>query len=194
MKSLSLVLIITGMVVAGFSLADLAFSAGAREAKPEKLEGVYLLNGHNVWSFLLDESGNSIPDGAHWDRIVLVDPMVDGDKIIIPNSPWYEGKEGRVHFFYRDQLWNTNDPVYGIQPGARSWSEEVGSKIWAPDSYDWEDLAKRTFLVGPEIDPNGSVRVYIGEEVLPVELLDKKSHFFYRGDLQLLNPEVLRWQ
>lgn len=161
----------------------------------KRLDGVYFLKGYNVHSFVdeADSSGSVTPrsDGCQWDEIYLVDPLVDGERVIIDNDLWYknEPEPKRIHYFFRDQVEKLKCPVFMVKKGTESYVAEgrLLEKV-KEDGMIWD----QTFLAGPKIDNNGLIRVHIDEiNLYRVGCRDGKVHFFYRHDLVLLNPSSL---
>jgi len=149
------------------------------QAAEGKEFAVYTLGGYNVRAYVF-EADKPVWDGHAWDQCDLINPTVVGERVYIPASK-YDGEDN--HFFYVDQVERFTGAVYKVNSGAISYIEdEHGLDVEKDETYQ---VKNDGYMIGPEINPNGMVRVYVSTFCDP-DAPKVGKRFYYRHDLTLL--------
>ncbi|MDD2807522.1 MAG: hypothetical protein PHW95_03330 [Patescibacteria group bacterium] len=150
----------------------------------QHLNGVFLLNGYNVRSYVRNDKGEMTYSGISHDYAVLVNPAVNGDEFVE-----YRMEDGRRVYFYRDTVSRSKFPVYEIKADAKSFVEdEHGLQPKAETGKWWKE---DEYLINPTMSPNGCNRIYVNTDSAWSYPKDQVRRMFYRIDLILLNPDVV---
>lgn len=146
------------------------------------LKGVYVLRDTNTPSWM-EDGGDTKFSGIHHDFVLLVNPLVKGDKVYPREGILGSMEEG--WFLFAEQLEKVDDSIYKIKPDAVVWKSSLG-----PIVHDLsEEGGLYPYLWDPKVGTGGE-RVYLNNDVLALSDNTGDNYWIRREDLILINPSL----